>query len=255
MSTKHTLRLITLILLVNGSLVAVAAQARPRQPNANERVFQEAVRARTGPEVYADPFTDHFKPIRKLLIKNIRLEIKSDALARAAAFGDVELLQLLIKHGADVNYVNEPGQTVLMLAATIGFFALCGNDSNIASYRGNAAEVKSLLAAGARLDDRDPDGNTALMLAAQNARSDSVKLLLDAGADVNLKNGHGRSALICAASSSGSYEEANLKEIVKALIAAGADLNERDEQCLTARAYAVRSPVIAAMLIFAGAIE
>jgi ankyrin repeat protein len=242
--------------MVNTSFIVVAAQARSRQPNANERAFQKSVRSRTGPDVYSEPFTDDYKRIERLLLtKNISLEIKSDALGRAADFGNEQLLQLLINHGADVNYVNEQGQTALMLAASMGFFALCGNDSNLTSYRGNVMEVRSLIAAGARLDDRDRDGNTALMLAAQYARNDSVKLLLDAGADVRLKNRDGRTALICAASSSGSFEEANLKEIVKALIASGADLNERDAQCMTALTYAARSPAIAAMLIFAGAIE
>ena len=116
-----------------------------------------------------------------------------------------------------------------MHAAARGFYSQCGNDPMLSSYRGNAEEVKSLLAAGARLDDRDRDGNTALMLAAQYARSDSVKLLLDAGANVHLKNRHGWSALTYAVNSNGGFDAANLKIIVEALIAAGAVLNEGNE--------------------------
>jgi uncharacterized protein len=142
-----------------------------------------------------------------------------------------------------------------MLASAQGIFSQCGNDPMLASYRGNAAEVRSLLAAGARLDVQDGNGNTALMLAAQYGRSDNVQLLLDAGADVHLKNSHGRTALIHAASSIGNFDEANLKIIVEALIAGGSSLNERDEQCMTALTYAARSPAIAALLISAGAIE
>ena len=255
MSTKNTLRLIILMLLVNSQMavVAGAAQQKDRRPNVYERAFQECVQARTGFGFDAK-LTDP-KRIKALLEKEIRLELKSEALARAAARGDVALLQLLITHEADVNYVDAQGQTVLMLATVHGFHAQCGNDSRLYSYGGNAWQVRKLLAAGPRLNDRDREGNTALMLAAKYGRSDIVKILLDAGADVHLKNTHGETALIHAVSSIGTFDEAQLKITVKALIAGGSNLNERDEQCMTALAYAARSPAIAAQLIFAGAME
>ena len=254
MLTKNTLRLIILMLLINSQLAVVAGtQQKERRPNVTERAFQECVQARTGFGFDAK-LTDP-KRIEALLEKHIRLEIKSDALARAAVHGDVALLQLLISHGADVNYVDGQGQTILMLATVHGFHGQCGNDSRRYSYGGNVAQVRNLIAAGARLNDRDREGNTALMLAAKYGRSDIVKILLDAGADVHLKNSHGETALIHAASSIGTFDEAHLKTTVKALITGGSNLNEKDEQCMTALAYAARSPAIAALLIFAGAFE
>ena len=117
--------------------------------------------ARTGFPIFNEEIRD-LKRVEHLLTKDIRLEIKSEALARAAGYGDVELLQLLISRGADVNHVDAQGKTVLMLAAAGGFYVQCGNDPMVTSYRGNTEEVKSLLAAGARSNDRDHDGNTAL---------------------------------------------------------------------------------------------
>jgi Ankyrin repeats (3 copies)/Ankyrin repeat len=257
MLTKNTLmRLLTLLLLVISqfTFVTAAAQERESQPNADERTFQESVSARTGFPIFDEEIVD-LKRIEALLSKGISAEIKADALARAAAHGDVELLQLLIRKGADVNYVDDQGQTVLMLAAARGIYSQCGNDPLLYSYRGNTEEVKSLLAAGARVNDVDHDGNTALMLAAEYARIDSVKLLLDGGSDVHLQNKYGWTALIYAANSSGNFDRANMKEIVEALIAGGSDLNVRDEQGKTALTYAVPSTAIREMLICAGAIE
>lgn len=257
MSNKNTIvGLITFMFLVNsqGAFMAVSAQHQESAPNANERTFQEAVSARTGFPIFDEELKD-LKRIEHLLTKNIRLEIKSDALARAAAYGDVELLQLLLSRGANVNHMDSQGKTVLMLAAAGGFHVQCGNDPLVTSYRGNAEEVKSLLAAGARSNEVDHEGNTALMLAAQNARSDSVKLLLNGATDVHVKNKHGWTALMYAANSSGTFDSVNMKEIVEALIAGGSDLNERDLQGKTALTHAAHSPTITAMLICAGAIE
>ena len=49
--------------------------------------------------------------------------------------------------------------------------------------------------AGARLDVKDNDGATPLMLAAINGRETCIDLLLKVGADVNIVNENGNSAL------------------------------------------------------------
>jgi ankyrin repeat protein len=61
--------------------------------------------------------------------------------------------------------------------------------------------VKNLLAKSEGIDINavDEDGNTALMLAASLAKRDIVKALLAAGADVNVKNKKRNTALIIVA--------------------------------------------------------
>ncbi|HSS20837.1 MAG TPA: ankyrin repeat domain-containing protein [Pyrinomonadaceae bacterium] len=120
---------------------------------------------------------------------------KGQALTLAASVGDLEMVKLLLRSDADANFRAAEGRTVLMGAATEGFFALCGNDSRIASYPGNTEIIQELLNAGVRLDDQDDKGNTALMLATTHGRSASVYLLIKAGANVNLRNKDGWTAL------------------------------------------------------------
>lgn len=232
-----------------------AAQQNVDTPNAEELAFQQAL-GRRSPFSVGDVDQDpsRLKRIEALLSsKKIGAEVRGAALAQAASYGDVELVDLLVAKGVNVNHrVADTGQTILMLAAAHGFYTQCGNDPLVTSYPGNSKIVKRLLESGAKVDEQDAAGNTALILAAQLGRSDSVKLLLEAGANVHLANEHGWTALIHAANSSGSYDEANITEIIKRLLAAGAHVNAEDGQGKTALDYASR-PAIREMLIDAGA--
>jgi hypothetical protein len=55
--------------------------------------------------------------------------------------------------------------------------------------------VRLLLSAGASVEDKDKDGETALHHAAGEGDPEVVKALIDAGANVNAKNKEGISAL------------------------------------------------------------
>jgi uncharacterized protein len=55
-----------------------------------------------------------------------------------------------------------------------------------AAAKGDAAEIKRLVAAGADLNARDGHGRTPLMVAAHRKRIDAAKALIDAKADLNL---------------------------------------------------------------------
>jgi ankyrin repeat protein len=247
--------LVVLLLAAQCVVMPAAAQRNVNAPNAEELAFQEAVDRRSPfgiGVVDQDPFG--LKRIEALLSsKKISAEVSGAALTQAASYGDAELVDLLVEKGVDVNHrVADTGQTVLMLAAAGGFYTQCGNDPLVTSYRGNSRIVKRLLEAGARVNEQDAAGNTAVILAAQFGRSDSVKLLLEAGADVRLANEHGWTALIHAANSSAAYDPTNMTEIIKGLLAAGADVNAIDRQEKTALDYASR-PAIKEMLISAGA--
>ena len=67
-----------------------------------------------------------------------------------------------------------------------------------AARAGDSVEVRALLAAGADVNGADPDGRTALMVAAGRNDQTLVELLLDAGADAGQRDIEGVSALTIA---------------------------------------------------------
>ena len=249
---------LALVFVVTSPLTSVIASAQQsdRKLNATEQGFEQLLSQRYFPFGGLHEGREHLLHVEALLATgNLGVETKDNALRSAVSYGDIELLQLLIRHGANVNQEVENRLTILMIAAAHGFYVQCGNDPLVTSYTGNTAAVAALLDAGSRLDAKNNEGETALMLAARHARSGSVELLLSAGANVNLTNAHGETALMHAVEASGGYAEDNVNEIVKRLISAGADLNARDEQGKTALGHAPRSGAVTKMLIEAGAIE
>ena len=86
---------------------------------------------------------------------------------------------------------------------------------------GDAEAVRSLLAAGARVNDASAGGETPLMRATSRGRLDVVRLLLAAGAEVNARRADGMTPLIYAAFFGHT-------EVARALLAGGADAEARD---------------------------
>lgn len=67
-----------------------------------------------------------------------------------------------------------------------------------AAARGDLRALEALLQAGASVDDRDADGNTALMAAAAAGQLEAARLLVTRGADRNAKNVRHATALTLA---------------------------------------------------------
>ena len=127
----------------------------------------------------------------------------------AVQLGRIEVIELLLDAGADVNLTTSSGDTALILAGR----------------NGNSAVIGALLERGGsvEIDARDVLGRTALMNAATSGppppadsrRLDAVSRLLEAGADVNLSTTDGMTALRFAV-------DRGFRRIEEALLAAGA---------------------------------
>src|SRR5215207_3892277 len=91
----------------------------------------------------------------------------------------------------------------------------------MAAGGGDAEAVKTLLAAGAEVNEASAGGETPLMRATSRGRLDVVRLLLDAGADVNARRADGMTPLIYATFFGHT-------DVVRCLIDSGADLNASD---------------------------
>ncbi len=103
---------------------------------------------------------------------------------------------------------------------------------NLAARTGNRNMVKILLEGGAQIDQQSHDrGSTALIDACTGKAIDIVRDLIAAGAEVNLKSKDGQSALIIAV---GLNEEECAAELLKA----GANPDDSDALGASARKYA-----------------
>ena len=96
----------------------------------------------------------------------------------ASAFGNTEILELLIRYGANVNTQIRRGETALHHAAAWG----------------NEDAIDILLSHTKDIDFADEKGDTAITLAAQSNEPNVVQLLVSRGADPAHKNQEGKNA-------------------------------------------------------------
>jgi uncharacterized protein len=113
----------------------------------------------------------------------LNFQFNGDDFVRSAAEGDQKAFALFLAAGFDVNTPNAAGYTGLM----------------VASERGRADIIKSLLDHKADPNAAGRDGTTALMLAAENNQPEIVKLLIGRGADPNKQDNNGWTAVLKAA--------------------------------------------------------
>ena len=148
----------------------------------------------------------------------------------------------ITRQKVNIDAIDSYGQTALMHAAEYG----------------DCKSVVELLEAGANVNARGRQGDTALMSAISNSHpTEGLKIvdaLIDAGADINIRDIRGRTALIYAA----WCESPQALEITNALIKAGAVLNIKDDESFSALMYACRAgnvagSEVAKALIAAGA--
>jgi tetratricopeptide (TPR) repeat protein len=105
------------------------------------------------------------------------------ALFTAVVNGNVEVVELLLKAGADIEAKDDFGLTPISLAA----------------WRGHTEVVKLLLKARADIEVKDDFGLTPISLAASRGHVEVAKLLLKAGVNIKTKNTFGLTPMSLAA--------------------------------------------------------
>ena len=128
------------------------------------------------------------------------------ALYSAARNRNIECIKILVKAGAEVNLTDREGCTPLMVAAANGYNRC----------------LDQLMKTGADVNMGDHMGNTALMWASMADHWKCVSTLIEFGADVNEANNHGDVSLMCAA------RKGDDQWLTK-LIVAGADVNIKNK--------------------------
>lgn len=159
--------------------------------------------------------------------------LPSDPLVKAVMEDDLEAVQTALLNKSNANVRDQATQSSALERAI----------SN-----GNREIMQLLLWAKADVNDRDNDGQTALMMISQETTSEIVWDLINAGAKVNLRDNDGDTALIAVA-------EVDNVEALKVLLDAGAKVNETNNDGKTALIAAARSGRVhnVRALILAGA--
>jgi ankyrin repeat protein len=104
---------------------------------------------------------------------------------RAAQSSDLELLKLLLAHGADPLMKTNHGDTALTAASGIGWVDGVTYER---SARENVETVKFLLELGLDPNAANDDGRTPLMVAAAKGRTEVIQLLVDHGAKLDTRD-------------------------------------------------------------------
>ena len=144
-------------------------------------------------------------------------ERRQELLFEAARLGRVDLIEPLMKAGANINAHDARGFTPLILAAYNGQSAMVdtllahdadpcradlgqGNTAQMGvAFKGNDALAARLLKTNCDVNARNKVGQTALMMAALFGRTAQVSMLLAAGADPGIADATGRTAASVAA--------------------------------------------------------
>jgi hypothetical protein len=142
---------------------------------------------------------------------------RESSLRVGAAFGRIDVVQLMLQARAIPNAGNHLGMTALHLAAQKGFDGIVQlllrsgaaidslstfgwNALHWATEGGHTTTIQILLTADADVKSRNIDGETALAIAARRGEIETFKALLTAGADLNTTDNFGRTPLHLAAS-------------------------------------------------------
>ena len=141
----------------------------------------------------------NFMAVLKSLVLRKNSRPTTTPLIEAAANNpSSSIIEILCEYGADPDKPNDAGITPLEAALTAGrtgnalaLLRVCRDDDGNGKNRalmsaakdGNIPAVRELITAGADLDARDSDGNTALMLAVMNRHVKTANIIIVAAGD------------------------------------------------------------------------
>lgn len=114
---------------------------------------------------------------------------------RAALSGDIEVMRLLLAHGADPNIATTQGSTALMAASGINWIPAQTYGHTEAEY---VEAVKLCLDRGADVNAANSLGMTAMHGAANRGWESIIQILADHGAKLDVKDNAGRTPMIFA---------------------------------------------------------
>ncbi len=219
-SGNHTTPLI--IALLNGQVgIATELLNRGADPNASDDYHRAALFASIdlrnfNHEKYGDLPTDGRDPInliQALLKKGANPNLQTDTVpvhglmqfdaswvnfdgetpfVRAALSGDIEVMRLLLEHGADPNIATTQGSTALMAAAGINWIPGQTYTRGEADY---VEAVKLCLEHGAPVNASNSLGLTAMHGAANRGWLSIMQILADHGAKIDAKDKEGRTPM------------------------------------------------------------
>ena len=164
---------------------------------------------------------ENWKSAREILkardtLLQMGIPVTGEALANCAGEGSIQEVSLFLDAGFSPDTRNKAGVPLL----------------NIAARKGNWEILKLLVNSGAELNSQADDrGTSPLLDSVMSKNLDMVNALIEAGANLDIKSKDGQTALVVAV---GAGDE----KIVEVLLRAGADPDISDSMGVSARKYA-----------------
>ncbi len=209
---------------------------------------------------------------------NVGVNAHTSLIAYACMLARADVMEHLIQYGAPVDTRDSRSNVTPLHVTATGnalikdSLKLMGAGKLIPQHEKfmDAAEACNVLISnGADVNAKDADGTTPVMIASMDGCPETLQVLINSGADINAADAAGRTPLILAVlpaakkaeislahvspaaasqvkplvvQSMGLYP--NVKETVKILLKAGADINAKDNAGKTARDYATDPEII-----------
>ncbi len=125
---------------------------------------------------------------------------------------EYKIIKKLITAKANVNFKNNKGETPLMIAAIMG----------------HSKVVELLIKAGADINASDNHNESIILKTSYYSRGDIINKLINAGADVNVKGYKNQTPLMLVARNNSIFAYDNILSTIKQFLEAGADVNAVD---------------------------